>query len=111
MQKAALAPPIEVDGVVLDPSTREVRDEDRRVEVTTFEFDILESLMRAAGRVVSRDELMERLYNRKATPFDRSIDMHISHLRRKLEAPGKTRIVTVRGAGYQFRRSSDEALE
>jgi two-component system, OmpR family, response regulator CpxR len=111
MQKAAPAPPIEVDGVVLDPSTREVRDEGRRVEVTTFEFDILESLMRAAGRVVSRDELMERLYNRKATPFDRSIDMHISHLRRKLEAPGKTRIVTVRGAGYQFRRSSDEALE
>ena len=42
-------------------------------------------LMRAAGRVLSRDALMERLYNRKATPFDRSIDMHISHLRKKLE--------------------------
>ena len=41
--------------------------------------------MRSAGRVLSRDALMENLYNRKATPFDRSIDMHISHLRKKLE--------------------------
>ena len=55
------------------------------VEVTTLEFDILEQLMRNAGHVVSRDGLMESLYNRKATPFDRSIDMHVSHLRRKLE--------------------------
>ena len=56
------------------------------VEATTFEFDILETLMRSAGRVVSRDELMEELYGRKATPFDRSVDMHISHLRKKLES-------------------------
>ena len=42
-------------------------------------------LMRSAGRVLSRDALMENFYNRKATPFDRSIDMHISHLRKKLE--------------------------
>ena len=41
--------------------------------------------MRNAGRVLSRDALMENFYNRKATPFDRSIDMHISHLRKKLE--------------------------
>ena len=41
--------------------------------------------MRAAGRVLSRDALMEAMYNRKATAFDRSMDMHISHLRRKLE--------------------------
>ena len=41
--------------------------------------------MRSAGRVLSRDALMENFYNRKATPFDRSIDMHISHLRKKLE--------------------------
>ncbi|MCC6857247.1 MAG: response regulator transcription factor [Bryobacterales bacterium] len=111
MRKAAPAPLIEVDGVELDPSTREVRNQGRPVEVTTFEFDILETLMRAAGRVVSRDELMERLYNRKATPLDRSVDMHISHLRRKLESPGKTRIKTVRGAGYQFSRSPEEAAE
>lgn len=98
---------IEVNGVVLDPASREVTAGGRRVEVTTLEFDILELLMRAAGRVLSRDSLMEALYNRKTTPFDRSIDMHISHLRRKLEA-GKPLIKTVRGVGYQFIRRDDE---
>ena len=77
------------------------------MELTTFEFDILEALMRAAGKVLSRDALMEQLYNRKATPFDRSIDMHISHLRKKLEH-SRTLIKTVRGVGYQFFRTSEE---
>lgn len=79
----------------------------RRVELTTFEFDILEMLMRAAGRVLSRDALMESMYGRKATPFDRSIDMHISHLRRKLDR-GNDLIKTVRGVGYQFSRERGE---
>ena len=99
---------VEVNGVILDPSTREVFCEGQPVEVTTFEFDILEMLMRSAGRVLSRDALMERLYNRKATPFDRSIDMHISHLRRKLDRD-LPRIKTVRGVGYQFCRTSEES--
>jgi two-component system response regulator CpxR len=94
---------IEINGVALDPGTREVRADGQPVELTTFEFDILEQLMRGAGRVLSRDALMESLYNRKATPFDRSIDMHVSHLRRKLEA-GRPRIKTIRGVGYQFLR-------
>jgi two-component system response regulator CpxR len=87
-----------------------VLDRGRRVELTTLEFDILEMLMRAAGRPVSRDELMESLYNRKATPFDRAIDMHISHLRKKLEN-GRALFKTIRGAGYQFCRTSEEAGE
>lgn len=99
---------IEVNGVTLDPSTREVLCDGKRIETTTFEFDILEMLMRSAGRVLSRDALMERLYNRKATPYDRSIDMHISHLRKKLEAD-RPRIKTIRGVGYQFCRTSEEA--
>ncbi len=106
--QAAPAGRIEVNGVVLDPATREVFCDGKRVETTTFEFDILEMLMRAAGRVLSRDALMERLYNRKATPFDRSIDMHISHLRKKLEAD-RLRIKTIRGVGYQFCRTPEEA--
>ena len=53
---------------------------------------------------------MEHLYNRKATPFDRSIDMHISHLRKKLETD-RTIFKSIRGVGYQFCRSSDEARE
>ncbi len=99
---------VEVNGVLLDPVSREVLVDSRPIELTTLEFDILEQLMRAAGTVVSRDDLMESLYNRKSTPFDRSIDMHVSHLRKKLEGsrPG---IKTIRGAGYQFCPTSEEA--
>ncbi len=97
---------LEVNGVTIDPGTRDVTCDGLPVEMTTLEFDILELLMRSAGRVVSRDTLMESMYNRKATPFDRSIDMHVSHLRRKLEID-RTLIKTVRGVGYQFCRSQD----
>jgi two-component system response regulator CpxR len=97
---------LEVNGVSIDPGSRSVTCDGREIEMTTLEFDILEVLMRSAGRVVSRDALMESMYNRKATPFDRSIDMHVSHLRRKLET-GQTLIKTVRGVGYQFCRSQD----
>ena len=98
---------LEVNGVTIDPGTREVTSGGKRVELTTFEFDILELLMRSAGRVLSRDTLMENFYNRKATAFDRSIDMHISHLRKKLER-GENLIKTIRGVGYQFCRTPEE---
>lgn len=100
---------IEVNGVTIDPGTREVLCDQQPIEMTTLEFDILETLVRSAGRVVSRDALMESMYNRKATPFDRSIDMHVSHLRRKLETSRKL-IKTVRGIGYQFCASADEEI-
>jgi two-component system response regulator CpxR len=51
---------------------------------------------------------MENFYNRKATPFDRSIDMHISHLRKKLDR-GDSLIKTIRGVGYQFSRTPEDA--
>jgi two-component system response regulator CpxR len=92
---------VEAAGIVLDPGTRTVTVQGKPVELTTFEFDILDLLMRSAGKVLSRDALMENFYNRKATPFDRSIDMHISHLRKKLEN-GDELIKTIRGVGYQF---------
>jgi two-component system response regulator CpxR len=99
---------IEVNGIGLDPGTRQVMRDGAPVETTTLEFQILEMLMRASGRVVSRDALMEALYNRKATPFDRSIDMHVSHLRRKLE--GDTPLIkTIRGVGYQFVNAPESA--
>jgi two-component system response regulator CpxR len=99
---------LEVNGVMLDPGAREVFSHGIRAELTTFEFDILEMLMRSAGRVVSRDILMEYFYNRKATGYDRSIDMHISHVRKKLEN-GDALIKTIRGVGYQFSRSPEDA--
>lgn len=100
--------PLEVNGVRIDPGTREAAVNSQKVELTTFEFDILESLMRSAGKVLSRDDLMEHLYNRKATPFDRSVDMHVSHLRKKLETAHPL-IKTIRGVGYQFCRTREEA--
>jgi two-component system, OmpR family, response regulator CpxR len=100
---------LEVSGVVLDPGNRQVTVDGKPIEVTTLEFDILEHLMRNAGHVVSRDGLMESLYNRKSTPFDRSIDMHVSHLRRKLEG-GKPVIKTIRGVGYQFCQTPEDVV-
>jgi two-component system response regulator CpxR len=100
---------IEVSGILLDPGTRTVVVNGSPIELTTFEFDILELLMRNAGRVLSRDALMENFYNRKATPFDRSIDMHISHLRKKLDN-GEALIKTIRGVGYQFSRGPEDAI-
>jgi two-component system response regulator CpxR len=96
---------LEAGDVVIDTGAREVLCANRPVTLTTLEFDILEMLVRAAGRVLTRDQIMERLYDRTSGPFDRSIDVHVSHLRKKLgtELP---RIKTVRGNGYQFIRSS-----
>jgi two-component system response regulator CpxR len=108
---ASPAQRMEVNGVALDPASRQVIVDGRAIDLTTFEFDILEMLMRASGQVLSRDDLMESLYNRKATPFDRSIDMHISHIRRKLET-SRPFIKTIRSVGYQFLRGPhDEAPE
>ncbi len=102
---------LQVGAVSLDPASREVICGGQLLELTTIEFDILELLMRAAGRVLSRDQIMEALYNRKASPFDRAIDMHISHLRKKLSCDGGDRIKTIRGVGYQFARSGNEQTE
>ena len=72
------------------------------VELTESEFMILEVLMRSAGRIVSRDELTAVLYQREATPYERSVDVHVSHLRKKLDPYSRTRIRAVRGEGYMI---------
>jgi two-component system response regulator CpxR len=93
---------IEAGGLRLVPSAREVFVDGEPVPLTTAEYDLLEFLARAAGRVVSRDELTAALYQRRATPFDRALDVHVSNLRKKL-GPHGHRIGTVRGVGYLFR--------
>jgi two-component system response regulator CpxR len=76
------------------------------VVLTSTEYSVLEALLRAAGHVVSKAELSERALGRKLTRYDRSLDMHVSSLRRKLGAlpDGGERIQTVRGIGYQYVR-------
>ena len=85
----------------VNPTTREAWLDNVPLELTAMEFDLLEMLMRAAGRVVSRDEITAALFEREATPYDRFLDVHISHLRKKLEG-GRSLIRTVRGVGYVF---------
>ncbi len=82
-------------------STREVWSSGNPVELTSMEFDLLDLLMRSAGRIVSRDEISAALFEREATPYDRFLDVHISHLRKKL-AGGRNLIRTIRGVGYVF---------
>ena len=90
-----------VNNLRLEPASRRIFQCGTPVDVTSVEYDILETLLRSAGRVVSRDELAQKLYKRQATPFDRAIDVHISHLRKKL-AGSHEMIRTVRGVGYFF---------
>jgi two-component system response regulator CpxR len=97
-----------VGDVVLDPGARTVSRAGEPVELTTVEFDLLQSLLASAGEVVSRDELTHDVLGRELAPFDRSIDMHISRVRRKLgERPdGVERIKAIRGVGYIYTQPS-----
>jgi len=90
-----------VGDIQVNPATREVRIAGSPVELTEVEFDLLEMLMRSAGRIVSRDEITLALFKREATPYDRFLDVHISHLRKKLDG-GRKLIRAVRGVGYVF---------
>jgi two-component system response regulator CpxR len=95
---------VAVDDVELDFGARTVRRGGQLIELTGTEFELLGFLLRCAGRVVAREELSQRILGRRLQPFDRSIDMHVSHLRRKL-GPGREqpeRIRGVRGVGYVY---------
>ncbi len=93
---------LECGGLRLRPSTREAWVRGEPVTLTSIEFDILDCLAHAAGRVVSRDALAAAIHQREANPFDRSLDVHVSHLRKKLDDEDETFIHTIRGAGYML---------
>jgi two-component system response regulator CpxR len=92
---------LEAGPVKVDPAVRQAWCDGHVVGLTSLEYDILEYLLREEGRIISRDELMTVLHQRRATPFDRSLDMHISHIRKKLGARNVL-IRTIRGVGYLF---------
>lgn len=92
-----------VGDVQLDPAAREVRMDGMQIDLTSVEFTLLETLLRDASHVVTREQLTETVLGRKLGPFDRVIDVHISNLRKKLgRAQGEERIKAVRGSGYVF---------
>lgn len=85
----------------LSAATRSVWLDEDPVDVTGTEFDILDLLVRSAGRVVSRDEVCGMLYQRPATPFERALEVHVSRLRKKTEGAGIV-IRSIRGVGYML---------
>jgi len=95
---------LQVGPLYIDPATLEVRNGDNNVRVTGTEFRVLELLMRSAGQVQSRDTLTERALGRRLMPYDRSIDTHVSNLRRKLglDDADRPEIRSIRGAGYML---------
>lgn len=94
--------PIRVFGDLrIDVAARAAWSGGEPIPLTALEFDLLERLTRVAGRVLLRDELAQALLNRSASPDNRALDVHISHLRAKL-AGSRALIRTVRGAGYVF---------
>jgi len=99
---------LSVGDVELDSGTRAVYRAGRNVELTAVEFDLLEKLLRAAGQIITREELSKEVLGRNSSPFDRSIDMHISNLRKKLghHFGATERIKTVRGVGYIYAQAS-----
>lgn len=107
---SAQSEPVRVGDIELDPSTRVVRQAGKPIELTSVEFGLLEVLLREAGRVVTRERLANTVLGRKFSPFDRSIDMHVSKVRRKLgDSEGSAEhIKTVRGVGYIFARPRED---
>jgi DNA-binding response OmpR family regulator len=93
-----------IGDVAMDRATRTVHCKEKVVELTALEFDILKVFLEAAGRIIPREELFQKVLQRKYTVFDRSIDNHVSSLRKKLgpKVGDIERIKAVRNAGYVY---------
>lgn len=93
---------VRAGALVIDPTSRRVVFHDQDLSLTTYEFDLLKALAERAGRVLSREQLVNLVRGSPDEAFDRSIDVHVSHLRKKLgDDPKSPRILkTVRGVGY-----------
>lgn len=94
----------------IDREAREVRLDGQSRALTGFQFDILVALAERAGRVMSRNQLLDAVAGRAVGAFDRTVDVHISNIRGVIEDDPRQprRIVTMRGAGYLFTRTQDE---
>jgi two-component system, OmpR family, phosphate regulon response regulator OmpR len=93
----------------IDRDARTVGVTGQACELTSYQFDLLVALAERAGRVLSRDQIMEAVRGRELDAFDRSIDVHMGRIRAAIEVDAKNpkRILTVRGVGYVFARQQD----
>jgi two-component system response regulator CpxR len=99
------APEVVIVGdIEMDKRTRAVRRGGQLIELTAVEYSLLEKLLQAPGRIMEREELVKDVLHRELSPFDRSIDTHVSNLRKKLghHVDGIERIKTVRSVGYIY---------
>ena len=99
---------LRVGDLELDSAARRAMTGEKKLELTDIEFGLLEALMRSPGKVVNREELSQAVLGRVFDPFDRSLDMHVSRLRKKL-GHGEDRVKTIRGVGYQLVLDRDQA--
>jgi two-component system, OmpR family, response regulator CpxR len=95
---------VQVDDLEISTTSRSAKLQGSEVALTSVEFDLLVNLVRQAGRIVKKEDLSENVLDRSLSPYDRSLDMHISNLRKKLghRADGSERIKTVRSVGYIY---------
>lgn len=96
---------LQVEDLELHSGSRELKKGGERIDLTSTEFSVLQSLLQKPGEVISKRDLYLSALGREPVRYDRSIDMHVSNLRRKLgDGPsGQPRIETIRGIGYQYR--------
>jgi DNA-binding response OmpR family regulator len=93
----------------IDRDARTVNVAGKPCDLTSYQFDLLVVLAERAGRVLTRDQIMEAVRGRELEAFDRSIDVHMGRIRAAIEADAKNpkRILTVRGVGYVFAKQQD----
>lgn len=95
---------VQVDDLEISTTSRSAKLDGTEVGLTSVEFDLLVYLVRQAGKIVKKEDLSENVMERSLSPYDRSLDMHISNLRKKLghRNDGSDRIKTVRSVGYIY---------
>jgi DNA-binding response OmpR family regulator len=102
-------PPLRFGRLEVDPGARIARVDGAERPLTAYQFELLLAFARRAGRVLSREQLIEALKGGSLEPFDRSIDVHVGRVRAAIEDDPRAprRIITVRGAGYVFAKVQD----
>jgi DNA-binding response OmpR family regulator len=106
---AVSAQAMQFGSLEIDRDARRVSVKGQACDLTSYQFDLLVALAERAGRVLTRDQIMEAVRGRELEAFDRSIDVHMGRIRAAIEADPKApqRILTVRGVGYVFARQQD----
>jgi two-component system response regulator MprA len=96
--------PLTYADIVLDPVARQVRRGERDMELTALEYELLSLFIRHPRQVLTREQILRRVWGYEGRPDSPVLDVHIGHLRRKLEAAGEARLIqTIRGIGYVLR--------